>query len=87
MAPSETGTLPGHGNVTYRIDWSEQLHPDMHVFWPNGTETLITAKGGWKRQIHRGQMTVVPPRVYRKALRLLVRDFLARVRERGIQTD
>jgi RHS repeat-associated protein len=71
---TETGKLPGT-NVTYRIDMNQQPNPNMHVFWPDGTETVISHQGGWLKT-HGGKAKVAPPMRYRDSLRGVVKKFV-----------
>jgi hypothetical protein len=70
----ETGTLPGT-RAEYRIDWNQQPRPNMHVTWPDGSESVINHEGGWDKT-HGGRQLVKPPKKYRKALRPIVKKFV-----------
>ncbi len=72
------GTLPGT-NIPYRMDLRQEPFPNMHVFWRDGSETVITHNGGWALD-HGGKPTVPPPTSYRKNLRPVSNSFLGRVR-------
>lgn len=49
----------------------------MHVYWPDGSETVISNEGGWLRR-HGGKTCAVPPKKYRKILRPVVKKFVRR---------
>lgn len=70
----ESGVLPG-SNIPYRIDWRQQPAPNMHVYWKDGTETVINDKGGWL-PTHGGRPTAKPPMRYRENLRQVARRFV-----------
>lgn len=70
-----SGTLPGHPNVPYRVDMNQQPHPNMHVKWPDGSETVVNHKGGWD-PTHGGRPCARPPKKYRNALRKVVKQFV-----------
>lgn len=76
LAPrgSQSGVLPGT-NIRYRIDWNQEPFPNMHVYWPNGKETVISHKGGWNKT-HGGKDKVTPPKRYRDALRKVTQPFV-----------
>jgi RHS repeat-associated protein len=71
------GKLPGT-NVPYRMDMRQQPNPNMHVYWPDGTETVINSRGGWDLT-HGGKPVAKPPKCYRSNLRPVVDSFLGRV--------
>jgi RHS repeat-associated protein len=68
------GNLPGT-NVPYRVDMNQQPHPNMHVKWPDGSQTVINNNGGWERT-HGGKRCVKPPKKYRQALRKVAKQFV-----------
>jgi hypothetical protein len=70
---AEYGMLPGT-NIRYRIDWNQQPEPNMHVYWRDGTESVISARGGWLRT-HGGKVLEKPPKAYRAALRQVTEKF------------
>jgi len=70
----QQGNLPGT-NIPYRMDMHQQPYPNMHVKWPNGTETVVRHTGGWERT-HGGQAKVPPPAKYRDAFRQVARKFV-----------
>jgi RHS repeat-associated protein len=72
------GTLPGT-NIRYRMDLRQEPRPNMHVYWPDGSETVISHKGGWVPS-HGGRPTARPPMSYRPNLRPVVEDFKCRVK-------
>jgi RHS repeat-associated protein len=72
------GNLPGT-NVPYRMDMRQEPYPNMHVFWPDGSETVVSHKGGWVPS-HGGRPTAAPPMTYRPNLRPVVDDFKCRVK-------
>jgi hypothetical protein len=47
----------------------------MHVTWPDGSESVITAGGAWQKT-HGGKKLVKPHRQYRDALRQVTRKFV-----------
>jgi len=72
------GTLP-RTNIPYRMDMRQEPFPNMHVYWKNGGETVITHQGGWAMD-HGGKPTIAPPMSYRSILRPVTNSFLERVR-------
>jgi RHS repeat-associated protein len=72
-------TRPGPGGTKYRIDMNESPRPDMHIYYPDGTETNITDKGGWRRGTHRGNKLVPIPKHLRKLYRPIIKGFLKKV--------
>jgi RHS repeat-associated protein len=68
------GNLPGT-NVLYQVDMNQQPHPNMHVKWPDGSQTVINHDGGWER-MHGGKRCVKPPKKYRQALRKVAKQFV-----------
>ena len=78
---SQWGVLPGT-SIVYRIDWNQQPYPNMHVFWPNGKETVIGYKGRWY-ETHGGKPKVKPPQRYRKALRKVSKGFVKKASKMG----
>jgi RHS repeat-associated protein len=82
--PPRAGPIPGTRRGTYRMDLQEQPHPDMHLYWDDGTETTINHRGGWNDTVHRGQRTVSIPKGSRNAeIRRIIREFLRQVRRLG----
>lgn len=77
------GTVPGT-RAKYRMDMHQQPEPNMHVYWPDGNESVITARGGWAR-MHGGKPMAKPPRCYRPNLRPVVNSFLERVAGRFLE--
>jgi len=71
------GKLPGT-NIPYRMDLRQEPFPNMHVYWNDGSETVINHNGGWDQR-HGGRPVSVPPKSYRGNLRPVVSDFLRRV--------
>ena len=70
------GNLPGTG-IPYRMDMRQEPFPNMHVYWPDNTQTVITHKGGWDPN-HSG--AAPPPRSYRQNLKPVSDNFLCRVK-------
>jgi hypothetical protein len=57
---------------------NQQPRPNMHVYHPNGDETIIRHTGGWKQGEHRGRRLVPLPKdkAVRKAVRGLATKFV-----------
>lgn len=56
----------------------QKPRPNMHVYWPDGTESIVNSNGGWDLT-HGGKPLAKPPMCYRPNLRIVVDSFLERV--------
>jgi RHS repeat-associated protein len=68
--------LPGVPGAEYRMDMRQRPFPNMHIRWRNGTQTIVTHKGGWQREHGRLRNLVQPPRHARPALKRVTKVFL-----------
>jgi RHS repeat-associated protein len=71
-----SGRIPGT-KITYRMDFRQSGLPNMHIYWPDGKETIISNLGRWLEK-HGGRDLVTPPMKYRSALRPIAKDFVKR---------
>ena len=72
------GFIPGT-RAWYRMDLRQAGEFNMHVYWPNGTQTIVNPRGRWLAE-HGGEALVPALKSYRSSLRPITRDFMKRCR-------
>ena len=63
------------------MDLNQQPEPNMHISWPNGDDSIVSAQGGFIRR-HGGEVLDPPVGKYLPKMRPVIKDFIRKARGR-----
>ncbi|MCK6501526.1 MAG: RHS repeat-associated core domain-containing protein, partial [Nitrospira sp.] len=72
---AETKPIPGVNGGRYRMDVAQGGQPNMHIYWPDGQESVVSINGGFLQK-HGGNELTPPVKGLLPKVRGLIREFL-----------